>query len=180
MIKAIVSTVFTLIFCLPLHSQKTTVSYQTYNGFDDPIVKAKLDTAIAILQEVVNDPAFEKAFFDTRFIRRKRKSKLEIFNLIKRGQEDDGSLPDNVINLKLMVYNNEKNEVGHTDGGDTIHTHKGYILANPAVCYAAHLLHEYCHVLGFTHAFLRMPLRFMTVPYRAGRIVARMKGCYCP
>lgn len=152
-------------------SQKIKINYETYSGFDDQMIKVKLDSAIIILEQIVNDSSFENSIKKTKYTRKKGMSNEDIYNLIKTGQEEE-TVPDNVINLKLMVYNNEKNEVGHTDGGDTIHTHKGYILKNLASLYAAHLLHEYCHVLGFRHAYLRMPFRYMTVPYRVGTIVA--------
>ncbi len=157
----------------PCFCQNTKIVYTAYNGFEDEQLKIKLDSAIKILEQIVNNDAFEILVKHTKYLRKNRKSNSEIYSLIKTGQEEE-SIADSIINLKLMAYESEKNEIGHTDAGDTIHTNKGYILENPAHIYASHLLHEYCHVLGFTHAFLRMPFRFMSVPYRIGTIVEKI------
>jgi hypothetical protein len=160
-------------------SQQTKISYQSFGGLEDPKVKAKLDSAVNILEEVINSSAFANEIRHTKFLRKRHNSNDQILNLIKSGQEEE-TTADNVINLKLIVYDGLKNEVGHTDERGTIHTRKGYILENPASCYAAQLLHEYCHVLGFRHAFLRMPFRYISVPYRVGKILSKLKYSFCP
>lgn len=159
--------------------QETTINVQTLGGFENQAIKSKLDEAIKILQELINNPEFKKEVLKNSYIRARSKSREEIFDLISGGQEA-GTVRDNIINLKVDVYTTAKNEVGHTDDNNVIHTNAQYILDNSASCYASHLIHEYCHVLGFRHAFLRMPFRYKTVPYRMNKIVGTLLKVNCP
>jgi hypothetical protein len=150
------------------------------NGFVTPELTAMAQQALIIFDTIINSNDFREQFLEKGFVRKQRYSTKEIYQLIHSGVEYE-TQPDNVINLKMQVYPeyNGGSEVGKTVNG-IIMTYAGYIRENGVGCYAAHLIHEYCHVVGFSHAFLRMPLRNRTVPYRAGEIAEKILKISCP
>lgn len=169
-----------LLIWFKLSSAQTKVNIQLFNGFTDTAIKAKLDSAVDIVEMLVNSKLFEEKVLRSKYLRKKNKSNQEILNLFKSGKKES-SVSDNVIiNLKVDVYDNSKNEIGNTDNDNVIHTNKQYILENGASCYAAHLIHEYCHVLGFRHAKWRLPFRSKTVPYKIGDFATEILKANCP
>lgn len=158
---------------------QTTIQVTENNGFEDPIIKQKLDDAVKILERVVNSDQFGKRVENSKYFRNNKMKGAAILQKIRTGHEEN-TMPDNIISLLVEVYNNKKNEIGHTTPDGIIHTNKEWILSNSATCYAAHLLHEYCHVLGFSHSWLRLPFRSKTVPYKIGNFVAQLENDECP
>ncbi len=82
----------------------------------------------------------------------------EIHDLLWFGQDEIGSPNDQVINLKLRAKDYPKNKNGSQTHGSTnsgtliiSSDRKTRIHSKIKGKYAAHLLHEYMHVLGFKH-----------------------------
>lgn len=74
---------------------------------------------------------------------------------------------------KIMLENTE--DIGYTYPGDkTIYTYRNRIRGFNAIGYASHLVHEWCHKLGFTHDFERSENRENSVPYAIGNMVGKL------
>lgn len=148
------------------------------DGFNDNEKTIVLNN-ITKLEKIVNSLEFEKKISNHKtFCRnkipalsKKRKySNKEILKLIRAGKELNTD-EDNIINLKLNLYDSDSKEIGYTDTDlQIIHTRRAYFVNNHVEYYLSHLLHEYCHVLGFRHAYNRALFRNNTVPYAIGNI----------
>ncbi len=157
----------------------TTINTVFLEGFSDE-EKEKANIAIEMIRELINSEIFkEKVLAVPSFTKNKIKRKTgnkrytnqEIYDLILSG-EDLKNPADGVINLKLNLYDSEKNEIGHTNMTTLeISTFRGYFLSKKIKNYAAHILHEYMHVIGFVHGrYDIFGKRHKTVPYRIGKL----------
>lgn len=174
---------FSLALCLLLLSSsaalsQTRVQLVFVDGFSDE-EKEKVEMNIDKLEKVLNSSEFKKKVQEAKFVRRRIKqykrrfSSEEILQLILGGKELNSEY-DSMITMKLKLYDSEKNEIGHTDKDLVINTFRGYLANNPIEDYLSHILHEYCHVMGFRHAFYRLPFRSKSVPYALGNIVLEL------
>ena len=163
----------------------TQIEANYIEGFSNSdIIRAK--EAIEILEALVNSQEFKKAVIsERRFKRRKIKTKsgnhkytnTEILNLILSG-EDLKNSANNIVNLNLKLYDSKKNEIGNTNTSTLIiSTYRGYFINSDIKCYTCHILHEYMHVIGFTHSFFNVFGREYTVPYRIGTIAKKILNC---
>ncbi len=157
----------------------TTITVNFLEGFNET-EKKKASKSINLLENIINTQEFKEAVlkvpsFSKNKIKRKtgnkKYSNQEILDLILSG-EDLKNPADNIINLNLDLYNGEKNEIGHTNMNTlTISTYQGYFNKKDIKLYAAHLLHEYMHIIGFIHGrFDIFGKRYKTVPYRIGKL----------
>ena len=141
---------------------------------------AALKKEIVILNAVLANDAFWEAIISAEFYctaqrvyhsTRKRKAEYpklkkdkhsytsqEIHDLIWNGEDEIGGEKDGVINLKLRakdipINKNGSQTHGSTNSGSLIisSNRKTRIQSKIKGKYAAHLLHEYIHVLGFKH-----------------------------
>lgn len=139
-----------------------------------------LKKELVLMDKLLSNPKFWAQIKQARFFctaqriyhsKRKRKSlypKLkkdkhsytsqEIHDLLWFGQDEIGGLNDQVINLKLRAKDYPKNKNGSQTHGSTnsgtliiSSDRKTRIHSKIKGKYAAHLLHEYMHVLGFKH-----------------------------
>lgn len=140
----------------------------------DPATEAILEKARTLFEEVINSDGFAEKVRKADLRHTNGYDNEAILQLLRAGTDQP-----NTIRLSVSLYVGEKREIGHTDNNLVIHTNRKYVLDNGAPCYAAHLAHEYCHVLGFRHSRWRFPgsRRQNTVPYAIGDIVGELLGC---
>lgn len=172
--KLIILSLFISCIC----QSQTKIKIDFMDGFNDS-EKTIVFENISKLEELINSPEFEKRVSNYKtFCRnkipalsKKRKYKnIEVLELIRGGKELNSD-NDNVINLKLNLYDSESKEIGYTDTDlQIINTRRAYFQGNHINYYLSHLLHEYCHILGFRHAYNRALFRNNTVPYAIGNI----------
>jgi hypothetical protein len=172
--------IFFILISLNCQSQ-TKIEIDFISGFNENEKKIVLDN-ISKLEKLINSKEFEekivnsKTFYRNKipFISKKNKyTNTQILSILKSGKELN-TIKDNIINLKLHLYDSKKNEIGHTDSNLQIHTHRGYFKNNPIEYYLSHILHEYCHTLGFKHSYWKLPFRSKTVPYKIGNITKEL------
>jgi hypothetical protein len=175
--KTLLLSVCLMVLVLSSYAQ-TRIRIDKSTGFDTPALQNKLNEAIGLFEKAINTNQFANLVLIKKLLRRNGLSHNGVLDKILNGEET-GTIPDHIINLTLEVDKTPRNEIGHTTG-HTITTQASYILNNPAECYAAHLMHEYCHVLGFTHPNKRTLRRTKTVPYQVGYIVRDILGKKCP
>lgn len=131
----------------------------------------RLNQTIALLQKTINSEEFkyavlnfktkidggtfhflkiEKKGLKVRTEELKRYSNSEVLEKILRGN----SLQMNKIELKLkMEFGDDGDVVGYKrSGSSTIHTYEKFVKSMPLERFAAHLIHEYCHIIGFEHS----------------------------
>jgi hypothetical protein len=108
---------------------------------------------------------------------KKRYSSVEIYNLIANGNDGLGDENDGIIDLYLDLDGELK---GVVLGGTTcgiIKSGRNFFESNKPEVYAAHLIHEYMHVLGFNHRWFNKPffrsliLQRNDPPYQVGKFV---------
>lgn len=177
---ALILSVLTLLFFVS-SAQRTIVQVDYKKGFNNE-TDSILKVAVRLLDSVINSDKFAEKVHAATFKRNKDSSNDAILQLIRSGKEDDKA--DYIVNLKLEVYYDYAggSEVGNTTADNITHTYQEYITKNGAACYAAHIAHEYCHVLGFTHPKFHFlgNVKASSVPYVIGDIVAEILGAECP
>ncbi|PSK91247.1 hypothetical protein [Taibaiella chishuiensis] len=179
--------IFALLACAGTAlGQPTRVRVDYKDGFDKT-TDSMLTVAVRLIDSVVNSDLFAQKVKQASFKRNQNKTNEAILAMIRNGTAPGN--PDHVIHLKVAVYNKYAGggEVGVTVYDTKMKTYitrtfRGYIMANGAACYAAHLMHEYCHVMGFTHPKLKFlgHAKAKSVPYVIGDIVADILGVKCP
>lgn len=139
-----------------------------------------LANEVLLMNKLLSNPQFWSAIKEANFFcpnqrvyhaKRKRKSEYprlkkdkhnyssaEIHDLLWYGQDEIGEEKDGIINLKLKAKDYPKNKNGSQTHGST--NSGSLIISSDRATrihskikgkYAAHLLHEYMHVLGFKH-----------------------------
>lgn len=80
----------------------------------------------------------------------KRHTNSEVLEKILHGN----SQQKNSIVLKLkMEFGENDDVVGYKkSGSSTIHTYEKFVKSMSLVRFAAHIIHEYCHIVGFEHS----------------------------
>ena len=186
--KKIIAIILVIsIFCSISFAQSnnhyTSVKVDSKKGFDN-VTDSVLKEAIRLLELTINSDEFKSQILSSKFSRNKGYSNSQISDLFKQGDEYGNNI-DYIVNLNLEIYSDYAGggEVGVTTLKDHVtHTYNKYIIDNGAACYAAHLAHEYCHVLGFTHPkyhFLGKEKK-QSVPYVIGNIVSSILKVSCP
>lgn len=133
-----------------------------------------------LIEETINDSEFQQKilnadFKDRRFTDEKNNtSEIEeneiILNKILSGKEQySNDVADNEWDLKISLYRSLTTELGHRNR-DTILTKKRKFRVLSERMIAAHWIHEYVHVIGFTHDYKRTKVRPYSVPYLVGSI----------
>lgn len=143
--------------------------------------KKKLDSAVVILETVINSSEFRNQLSKINFKTGNRGlTNKEIIQMILTGQNDIGEYQDYVMDLRLRLYDDfvGGDEFGHTGMSSRItSTHRCYILNNDVKCYVSHLAHEYMHQIGFRDEKTRTGLfkwtKTKSVPYKIGRLVEK-------
>lgn len=137
-----------------------------------------------LIEFVANHPTFHEKilnadFEDRRFVKEngdvvKMDDNQKILDLILAGKEQhvkEGA--DNEWDLRVSLYRSLSFEVGHRSN-ERIFTKKRKFRKFTDRYIAAHWIHEYMHVLGFTHDFKRTDRRPDSIPYLVGEIAGEV------
>lgn len=142
----------------------------------DKLSLEKLSEAVRLLDSVLVTEDFRVRVLNAKFVGTKGKSNQEIYDYLMSGNSKYDSSNDKIINLYLAEYANYAggNELGVTVGRKTS-THRCFVLRNDVRCLVGHLIHEYLHVMGFSHRKISSERpKLKTVPYVIGNIVKTM------
>lgn len=158
-----------------------------------PKADSILRVALPLIDSVLNAPAFKEGILIARFVNTQGLTNEEIWNLIATGREVYNGTANGAVDLILETYPDQNgNNIGTTYGSKRIVSSEAYILRNGAKCYAAHLIHEYCHTIGkgtigfgHRHKVLNKKQRrekCQSVPYIIGdlaRKILKVPTCRC-
>lgn len=129
---------------------------------------AKIDAAVCLLDTILNTKMFRDEFLKEKMTETNGKTNAEILDHLLSGdcQFTDA---DGMIDLKLVMYYKRWSKVvGYFDGTPfTIFINRKFFSSHIDI--ASNLLHEYFHLMGYSHYE-----RFETsVPYTANRVFER-------
>ncbi len=128
-----------------VHTYVRVVSKDNFTHETDSI----LSVALPLIDSVVNTAAFRQGIFNARFRENKGLSNQTILNLFLGGKEVSSPIANDTIDLYLETYPDQRGDnIGSTFNSHTIVSSQAYILRKGARCYAAHIVHEYCHTIG--------------------------------
>ena len=155
---------------------------------------AKLNRSLMMIESTLNGERFKNAVLNfnmpdgkksfhfktykcrligRKVIQLKEYSNEEVYNKIMRGQSGNGT--ERFMNYKVEIKPGDGGiTVGSTTSDDIIHTYEGDLKTMSDERFAAHLAHEYCHTIGFSHSEYKKcdNLRdCFSVPYAIGNIV---------
>lgn len=143
----------------------------TLNG--DRFKNAVLNFSIPDGKKSFHFKAYKCRLIGRREIQLKEYSNAEVYNKIMKGHSGNGT--EKFMNFKVEI---RPGDVGAAAGSstidDVIHTNEEDLKVMSDEKFAAHLVHEYCHTLGFRHSESKKcdNLRdCFSVPYAIGNIV---------
>jgi hypothetical protein len=113
--------------------------------------------------------------FNWNFTPTKRnKTNLEIYNHIISGKEVLNPVIDNTANIVLRIdRRRSRGVIGYTYPNTVTQWVYSWFLTSSYKEIAGNIFHEWCHKLGYDHAFRYAWDREFTVPYALGYYVAR-------
>ena len=144
--------------------------------------KAKLNSAIILLQKVVNSAEFKSRVLNFKyngnyqFANNDGMSNSAIYDLIMSGAEVLSPESDNEIDIDITLYSSWFSRViGYTYPG-TLRTwvNAKYFNNMSTAGISSNIIHEWCHKLGFGHDFNSTSKRPYSVPYAIGYIVEEL------
>ncbi|MET1260220.1 hypothetical protein ABV409_12800 [Flagellimonas sp. DF-77] len=105
----------------------------------------------------------------------------EIFDMLFLGNDLIGNANDSILNLNLKLYERDtkSDTKGRTNGFyQIIKSYRNKTINQEKGTYAAHLLHEYLHLLGFVHISQsakrnKRKCRGYDVPYSIGKLAQK-------
>ena len=142
----------------------------------------KAERVRKLIVEVINDEHFRTEilradFKDRRYIDENRntteiKNNEIILQKIISGKEQyTGENEDFEWDLRITLYRSLTSEFGHRSR-ETIFTKKKKFRSMSERYIASHWIHEYMHVIGFTHDYKKTNIRPYSVPYLIGTIAS--------
>ena len=150
-----------------------------------------LKKSVFLIDSIVNTENFRKAIISANFVNVKGCTNHEILLLFLGGCEISKPILNDTMEFELVIYPDQQGDnIGTTYSSRRIASSEKYILKNGARCYAAHLIHEYCHTIGydgfgFAHIHNtingRKREKCLSVPYIIGEIARKqlgMKTCH--
>ena len=150
-----------------------------------------LKKSVFLIDSIVNTENFRKAITSANFVNIKGCTNHEILLLFLGGCEISKPILNDTIEFELAIYPDQQGDnIGTTYSSRRIVSSEKYIFKNGARCYAAHLIHEYCHTIGydgfgFAHIHNtsngRKREKCLSVPYIIGEIARKqlgMKTCH--
>jgi hypothetical protein len=170
-------------------TRRTRVVIQSIEGYGQDEGFAR--EAAALLEEVINSPEFRAAVIANRYDSDNGLSPEEIYEKIMKAHEEDGpGGNDYVIDLRLRIINSQQDgpkwmkrcdpnssagTIGIDGGGTGIAAVcpqwlRSTAQANKKEWLAAHFMHEYMHILNFSHPGKKS----RTVPYKIHYIVEEL------
>ena len=152
-----------------------------------------LNLALPLIDSVINTLTFKAGILNSKFLNNKNLSNTEILDLFLSGKEVHSTGANGTMDLILETYPDQKGDnIGTTYGSRRIVSSEAYILRNGARCYAAHIIHEYCHTIGYdttgfghhhsTWTKKRKREKCQSVPYIIGDLARKILGvktCNC-
>nr|WP_299486259.1 hypothetical protein [uncultured Allomuricauda sp.] len=142
---------------------------------------AKAKKVRELIEIIINSKEFHRKvvsadFQDRRFkhengkIEEIRDNELILERLLKgKEQFSSESSTDYEWDYQIVLYRSLTGEIGHRSK-DTIFTKKKKFRNMTYRNVASHWIHEYVHVIGFTHDFKRTERRPYSIPYLTGTI----------
>ncbi len=188
--------IFTFLFFISIflsvgqsHTNVRLVSKKNFSPKADSI----LMIALPLIDSVINTVTFSEGILNAKFINNQNLSQKDILKLFLSGKEVHFNSANDTMDLVLETYPDQNGDnIGTTYGSYRIVSSEAYILRNGARCYAAHIIHEYCHTIGasndgFSHrhrVFSKKHRRekCQSVPYIIGDLARRILGlqtCNC-
>lgn len=148
---------------------RTSIRCDLFQGYTvDEITTAR--KAIDLLNEAINSEKFHNMVIYSQFSGTSD-SPLIILDRLLSGADRYDPRVDYVINLRLVMYSRWWSRVvGYViDGDRTIYTNRKFFPRNEwnAVYFASNLLHEYTHLVGYSH---RNAKDHTSVPYMMNSI----------
>ena len=151
----------------------------------------KLNRAKALMEQVLNSDAFHDkvinyhtggkltfSFKKDLFRHFERYTNEEVYAMIMQASEETGNVADGSIDLYLVLEpGNDGDNLGYgLPGRAEIHTYADFFNSTTDARLANHLTHEWCHKIGFSHAFLAWmdAHREDSVPYAIGNLVEEL------
>lgn len=144
----------------------------------------KLKESLSIIDRVINSDSFKQKVKTFPFHYRKKlfgayidtpHSNLEILSLLENPGDYPGKINHNSIDLYLhLIEGADRNKVGFGfEGEKKIYTYRKMFMKLEPQQIANHLVHEWLHKLGFTHAeyTIYFDKRHHAVPYAIGGFI---------
>jgi hypothetical protein len=177
----------------------SVVIHGALTGYGDKEAFAR--EAVALLERVVNSSGFEKAVINGSYLKDKGYTPEKIYNLIRKAHEEtdlggtDGVIdftlrtltakgdPTLFANCKWHIVNGKRTRtVGHDGGEDGVTATCIEFIQDQEASgkyskLAGHYMHEYMHMLGFSHKGLGSR-KTGSVPYQIGYMVSRLVTNY--
>jgi len=171
------------------HSYVHLVSKKNFSQKADSI----LNIALPLIDSIINTLVFRDGILNAKFINNQNQSNTDILTLFLSGKEVHFNDANDTIDLVLETYPDQNGDnIGTTYGSKHIVSSEAYIIRNGARCYAAHIIHEYCHTIGFgtigfghRHKVWSKKQRrekCQSVPYVIGELARKILGiptCKC-
>jgi hypothetical protein len=144
----------------------TIVKIGTVHGFTRKEIRT-LDQAVEIVNKAINDPKFHTLVLAQKFTSTKDHPATVLAKLLSGADLMDPK-EDHEIDVDFVMYYRWWSKViGFVvDGERTIHTNRKYF-GDPVSC-ASNLVHEYMHLLGYSHYSAR---DYRSVPYTLGNLI---------
>jgi hypothetical protein len=163
-----------------------TVNLIESNGYVDENL-TKLKSALLIIERVINSDLFKQKVSEYPFYYRKKLfggyidkpySNEEVLSIIENAIEYPGSINKNGIDLYLHLIDGSNGSViGYgIRGTKEIYTYKKMFQVMEIKEIANHIVHEWLHKLGFTHAEYTTYFgkRDKSVPYAVGNFIENL------
>ncbi len=133
----------------------------------------KHETAIQMLEEILNSVEFKQRFVAKKFTTTKKTSEA-VYRHIMTGAESIGKDTDYEVDIWVEMYHEDNNVVGYTYGSTTkTWVNKKFFSKYDYAGVACNAFHEWLHKLGYDHSSGK---DHSSVPYAGGYLVEDMIG----
>ncbi len=149
--------------------------------------KTDLDKAEKIrklIEEIINDGNFRDEVLNANFKDRRfidvngdiseiNDNEIILDKIISGKEQYTNEEKDFEWDLRITLYRSITTEIGHRSK-ETIFTKKKKYRNLSERYIASHWIHEYMHVIGFTHDYKRTKIRPYSIPYLVGTIASNV------
>jgi hypothetical protein len=159
-------------------------------GYEDERLET-LQKALQLLEAVLNSEEFKERILNfttdgrkTFYFRKtffgkwidQPSTNQQVYNMIMTAKEEVGDRANGTIDLYLELVNGANGDViGYGNPSSSqIYTYSIMFDDMSLPDLAQHYAHEWCHKIGFEHAFHRSRNRSNSVPYGIGNIIDRL------
>jgi hypothetical protein len=142
----------------------------TLKGLEKEFRAVKFLKAVKLSEEILNSPEFKEWFLKTEF--------TQLYDMKFMSKEN---MLDQLLTTVKFVYNvvprpwykRWSSVIGYSQKGEVTTYRDSYDGMNLSDL-ASHILHECCHVLGFSHDVKYSRQRDYSIPYQVGAYVERV------